>query len=75
MTVEKAISHISSLPLDEQLQVLHTVWDRMPSEAGTGLTDSQRAELDRRMARYEAHPESGLTEARLRDQVRKARSQ
>ena len=74
MTVEQAISDISSLPLEEQLLVVQAIWDRMPQDAGTTLTDHQRAELDRRLERYRANPDSLLTESQLREQIRDARS-
>ena len=74
MTVEQAISDIASLPLDDQLRVVQTIWDRMPENAGTSLTDQQRAELDRRLAGYRASPDSALTESQLRKQIRDARS-
>lgn len=74
MTVEQAISDISSLPLEEQLLVVQAIWDRMPQDAGTTLNDQQRAELDRRLASYRANPDSALTESQLREQIRDARS-
>ena len=74
MTVEQAISDISSLPLEEQLLVVQAIWDRMPQDAGTTLTDQQRAELDRRLASYRANPDSALTESQLREQIRDART-
>tara|TARA_R110002073_G_C9362565_1_gene571582 strand:- start:346 stop:570 length:225 start_codon:yes stop_codon:yes gene_type:complete len=74
MTVEQAISDISSLPLEEQLLVVQAIWDRMPQDAGTTLTDQQRAELDRRWESYRANPDSALTESQLREQIRDARS-
>ncbi|WP_153559490.1 addiction module protein [Roseimaritima sediminicola] len=74
MTVEQAISDISSLPLEEQLLVVQAIWDRMPQDAGTTLTDQQRAELDRRLESYRANPDSLLTESQLREQIRDARS-
>lgn len=74
MTVEQAITEIASLPLDDQLRVVQTIWDRMPRDAGTSLTDDQRAELDRRLAAYRANPDSALSESQLRKQIRDARS-
>ncbi len=74
MTVERAISDIASLPLDDQLRVVQAIWDGMPQDAGTTLTDQQRAELDRRLADYLANPDSALTESQLRKQIRDARS-
>lgn len=74
MTVEQAISDIASLPLEDQLRVVQAIWDRMPQDAGTTLTDQQRAELDRRLSNYRANPDSALTESQLREQIRDARS-
>jgi len=74
MTVEQAISDIASLPLDDQLRVVQTIWDRMPQDAGTSLTNEQRAGLDRRLAAYRANPDSALTESQLRKKIRDARS-
>ena len=74
MTVEQAISDIASLPLEDQLRVVQTIWDRMPQDAGTSLTDEQRAELNRRLAGYLANPGSSLTESQLRNQIRDSRS-
>ncbi len=74
MTVEQAISEIASLPLEDQLRVVQAIWDRMPQDAGTSLTEPQRAELERRLARYRANPDSALTESQLRKQIRDARS-
>lgn len=74
MTVEQAISDIASLPLDDQLRVVQAIWDRMPQDAGTSLTDQERAELDRRLANYHANPDSALTESQLRKQIRDARA-
>ena len=74
MTVEQAISEISSLPIDEQLRVVQAIWDRMPQDAGTALSDRQRAELDRRLADYRDNPDSALTESQLRKQIGDART-
>ena len=74
MTVEQAISDIASLPLDDQLRVVQAIWDRMPQDAGTSLSDEQHAELDRRLADYHANPDSALTESQLRKQIGDART-
>lgn len=74
MSIDQVISLITSLPLDDQLRIVQAVWVRMPQDAGTSLTDSQREELERRLARYRQNPESALTESQLRQQIRDARS-
>jgi putative addiction module component (TIGR02574 family) len=74
MTIEQTISSITSLPLEDQLRIVQTVWDRMSANAGTPLSDSQRVEFDRRVEAYRANPETGLSESELREQIRNARS-
>ena len=73
MSLEQAISSIASLPLEDQLRVVQAIWDQMPQDAGTALTEPQRAELDQRLANYRANPDSALTESQLREQIRDAR--
>ncbi len=74
MTVEQAITDISALSIDDQLRVVQAIWDHMPDDATTALSDAQRAELERREARYKSDPSSLLTETELREQVKAARS-
>lgn len=73
MTIEQTISQISKLPVEEQLQIIHTIWDRMGDNAVPELTDSQRKELDERMKRFRENPESAMTESELRDRLRNRR--
>lgn len=53
------------LGVDERLQLVGDIWDSIAEEASASpevlpLTDAQRAELDRRVAEYEADPASGV---------------
>lgn len=74
MTIERTISNISSLPLDDQLKIVQALWNQMPADAGTSLSDDQRSELARRMDSYRKNEASALTEDQLRQQIRDARS-
>ncbi|CAD73905.1 hypothetical protein RB4642 [Rhodopirellula baltica SH 1] len=74
MTVEQAISEISALPPNDQLRIVQAIWDRLPDGVGTDLTESQRAELDRRWAEYKADPTTALSEEEFRERIRIARS-
>ena len=74
MSIEHTISEIAKLPLEEQLQIIHAVWDRMPVAAVTQLTDEQRSELDSRFERYQDDPSSSLTESELREKIRRSKS-
>lgn len=73
MTVEQAITDISALPPSDQLRIVQAIWDRLPDGIGTELTDSQRAELDRRWAEYKAKPSTALSEEEFRERIRVAR--
>ena len=75
MTVEQAITNITSLPIEDQLRIVQSVWDNMSASAGTSLSESQRAEFDRRVNAYHADPSTGLTEEQLREKIRNARSE
>ncbi len=73
MTVEQAIKDISALPPNDQLRVVQAIWDRLPEGVGTELTESQRAELDRRWEEYKADPSTALSEEEFRERIRVAR--
>ena len=74
MTVEQAIDDISAMPPNDQLRIVQAIWDQLPDGVGTELTDSQRAELDRRWAEYKADPSTSLSEEEFRERIRVARS-
>jgi putative addiction module component (TIGR02574 family) len=53
------------LTLDERLRLVGDIWDSIAEEAQTDpsvlpLTDTQRAELDRRLAEHERDPSSAV---------------
>ena len=55
------------LPLSQRLQLVDELWESILAQAeDIALTDAQREELDRRLARYHADP----TSARPWDEVR-----
>lgn len=73
MTVEQAINDISALPQSDQLRIVQAIWDRLADGFGTELSDSQRAELDRRWSEYKADPSAALSEEEFRERIRVAR--
>ena len=73
MTVEQAINDISALPPNDQLRIIQAIWDRLADGVGTDLSDSQRAELDRRWVEYKADPSTSLSEEEFRERIRVAR--
>ena len=51
-----------ALPIEERLRLVEDIWDSIANEANVRpevlpLTEAQRAELDRRIAEADAHPE------------------
>ena len=73
MNVEQAISDISTLSIDEQLQVVQTIWDALPQHVGTELAAAQKTELDRRWEAYKANPGLALSEDEFRQQINAAK--
>jgi len=73
MSIEHTVSQISQLPIEDQLQIVHAIWDRMGNAADAVATPSQQAELDRRMARYRDSPETAMTEDELRQKLKERR--
>lgn len=75
MTLEQVINDISALPPSDQLRVVQAIWDRLPKDVGTELSETQQAELDRRWAEYKADPSIALTEDEFRERIRIVRGQ
>lgn len=68
------------LSVADRLQLVGEIWDSIADEANASpevlpLSDDQRAELDRRVAEYDADPSSGIpmdeSLSRIRAQFRR----
>jgi putative addiction module component (TIGR02574 family) len=62
------------LPIAERLQLVGDIWDSIAEEANgrpnsLPLTDAQRAELERRIADADAHPEASVPWDTVRDEL------
>ncbi len=58
MTVSIKSLGIDQLSVEERLSLVEELWDSIAESTGElPLTDAQQAELDRRLAEHEAHPE------------------
>lgn len=57
MSVSLKSLGIDRLSVEERLALVEELWDSIAEDAAVPLTDAQRAELDRRLAEHEAHPE------------------
>lgn len=64
-----------SLSVDERLQLVGDIWDSIAEEANLKpdvlpLTDELKAELDRRLAEYEADPSSAVPMDKALEDIR-----
>ena len=51
-----ALKKLLELPIEEKVDLIDKLWDSI-GKAEFELSDAQRAELDRRIADYETHPD------------------
>lgn len=57
MNIAATIAGIKSLSVDERLEIIDAIWESIAAEPESlELTEAQAAELDRRMAIYQADP-------------------
>ena len=57
MSVSLKSLGIDRLSVEERLALVEELWDSIAENSAVPLTEAQRAELDRRVADHEAHPD------------------
>lgn len=58
MDLSNTLAEIASLSVDERIRLVEAIWDSITSEHGQPeLTETQREELERRLAAHIASPE------------------
>jgi putative addiction module component (TIGR02574 family) len=65
---------VLSLSIPERIQLVEDIWDTIaetPEEIG--LTDEQKAELDRRLDAYNQNPDEGFPWGMVRERIRSSR--
>lgn len=65
-----AKSDLLSLSIAERIQLVEDIWDtiaEVPEQVG--LTDEQRAEIDRRLDAYHRNPDEGSPWAMVRERI------
>ena len=70
----KTIDELRKLPISERLQLVEDLWDSIAEDSpGDGLpvTPELAAELDRRLAEFEADPSSALPWDAVRERIRR----
>ena len=59
---QELVAEILALPVEERMQLVGAIWDSISAvPEALPLTQWQRDELDRRLAEFEANPETGST--------------
>ena len=59
---QELVAEILALPVQERVRLVEAIWDSISAvPEALPLTQWQREELDRRLAEFEADPESGST--------------
>jgi putative addiction module component (TIGR02574 family) len=70
MSADALIAEASKLSVTERVQIAEALWQSAWDEqANLPLTDEQRDELDRRLADYNADPNSGSTWQEVRARI------
>jgi putative addiction module component (TIGR02574 family) len=74
MDKAKALREIERWPLDDQIEFVQTVWERIVQSGWQPrLTQEQEVELDRRLDDLDANPGNVVTWEEIIDHVRRQR--
>ena len=64
------MSEILELPVDERIRLVELIWDSIAAVPETvPVPDELKAELDRRLAEFEANPEAGNPWEEVRERI------
>jgi putative addiction module component (TIGR02574 family) len=69
-----ARADVLSLSVSERIQLVEDIWDtiaEVPEQVG--LSDEQKAELDRRLDAYHQNPDEGSPWGMVRERIRRGR--
>ena len=72
----KLLEEAQQLPVEERMELAGAIWDTVAENAGTDVlpvSASHRAELDRRLADFEANPEAGRSWEEVRARLERER--
>lgn len=62
---------INAMSIPDRIRLVEQIWDSIADQqANVPMTDAQRAELDRRLADYEAHPDEGDSWDNVKKRIR-----
>jgi len=70
---QELIAEILALPVTERMRLVEAIWDSIAAvPEALPLTQWQKDELDRRLAEFEADPDSGTTLEEVFARIRRA---
>ena len=72
----KLLEEVQHLPVEERIELAGAIWDTVAEDASSEVlpvSAAHRAELDRRLADLEAHPESGQPWENVRERLERKR--
>jgi putative addiction module component (TIGR02574 family) len=70
---QELVAEILALPITERVRLVAAIWDSISAAPeALPLTQWQKEELDRRLAEYEADPDSGSTLEEVFARLRRA---
>jgi len=65
-----SVAEILELPVDERIRLVELIWDSIAAvPESVPMSDELKAELDRRLAEFEANPESGIPWDEVRERI------
>jgi len=68
------LKELLSLSLDDRIELVEELWESIEKELeASPIPDSLKAEIDRRLAEYDADPSKSFTYAEVRRRMKSAR--
>ena len=72
MNANSILEQVGQLSVDEQIVLVQQIWDGIAKHGDLPLTDAKRAELDHRLASFQANPGDVVPWEQIREDRRKA---
>ncbi|MBW8874004.1 MAG: addiction module protein [Acidobacteria bacterium] len=64
------VDEILELPVTERIRLVELIWDSIAAvPEAVPVSDELKAELDRRLAEFEANPEAGIPWEEVRERI------
>jgi putative addiction module component (TIGR02574 family) len=64
------VTEILELPVDERIRLVELIWESIAAvPEAVPVSDELKAELDRRLAEFEANPEAGSPWEEVRERI------